>query len=267
MNDLVRYDVDGHVATITLNRPEKLNAMNYALHDELDEALTLADRDPAVRCIVLTGEGGNFCVGDDIHEAWSGERYDELMAELGSVRPRAEMNVSRPAVEMRTPIVAAVDGYCYGMGLEAALWADVIVATDRARFNAMFIKYGVVAGTHAFHALPKLVGPQRAALLLLTGDTIDAAEAERIGLVAEVVTPEALATRANEIARSIARHAPLAIEHTKEGLRRATGTTAGDVEDLFVFVSNAHARLFSSQDHKEAAMATFEKREPTFVGR
>lgn len=264
---LVLTETAGHVATITMNRPGKLNALSYELHDQLDAALVAADRDPEVRCVVLTGAGKNFCVGDDVQSAWSGDRFDDLMAELGSVHPRPERNVSRAGVEMRTPIVAAVDGYCWGMGFEVALWADIIIATDRASFNAMEIKYAVVAGGHTFHALPKLVGKQQAALLLLTGDTITADRAASLGLVAEVVAPDDLLERACTIAAAISAHAPQAIEHTKEALKLATDTTVAGLDRLFVFTSNAHARLFASEDHKEAAAAYVEKRDPLYTGR
>ncbi len=260
----VGYEVSDHIATITLNRPEKLNAINYEMNDELMAAFDAAGSDATVRCVILTGAGGNFCGGDDIEQAWAGDRFEELMANYRRLRPRLDRNLM---VDFDKPLIGALDGYCLGLGVELACWCDMLIATNRVKVSAKYIQFGVIGGVSTFWRLPRMLGPAKAAELLLTGESIDAAEAERIGLVSRVLPPDDLLPAARRLAEKIAANPPLGVTYTKEALRRSIGATYGELEELALFVHKAHGSLFATEDHQEAARAFAEKREPVFKGR
>lgn len=264
--DEVLFEIDAHVATITLNRPDKLNAATFDMGEQLQAALARADADRDVRAIVLTGAGKGFCSGDDVSAAWGDPRMEAITAELGSVRPPLTPEV-RMFLDCRTPLIAAVNGVALGIGMDFAVLCDIRIASERARFGQLFVKMGLMADVTGYWRLPQLVGASRAAELLLTGDIIDAAEAERIGLVSKVVPADDLMAEAAALAARIAANPPLAVEHIKEGLRRATGRTIDQLPELGAFVGNGLARLFATDDHREAAAAFMEKRSATFTGR
>ena len=262
----MRYEVDAHVATITLNRPDKLNAATFDLGEQLIEAFRVADADDDVRVVVLTGAGKGFCAGDDVEAAWGDPRMAETMAQLGGVRP--PMTPEASAVLGTTkPTIAAVNGVAVGIGMDLAVMCDLRVASERAKFGLLYVKMGLMADVASYWRLPQLVGYERAAELLFTGEMIDAQEALRIGLVSRVVPGDELLPTALELAGRIASNPPLAVRHLKEGLRRGVGRTYADLSDLATFVGTGLARLFESADHKEAAAAFLEKRAPVFTGR
>jgi enoyl-CoA hydratase/carnithine racemase len=262
----VLYDVDAHVATVTLNRPDRLNAATFDLGEQLVAALGEAESDDDVRVIVLTGAGKGFCAGDDVDAAWGDPRMADVMRELGSVRPPLTPE-SAALLGSTKPLIAAVNGVAVGIGMDLAVCCDVRVASERARFGLLYVKMGLMADVPSYWRLPQLVGYEKAAELLLTGDMIDAAEAHRIGLVSRVVPPDDLLPVTRELAARIAANAPLAVRHLKEGLRRGAGRSYAELGELATFVGNGLARLFATADHKEAAAAFLEKREPTFTGR
>jgi enoyl-CoA hydratase/carnithine racemase len=264
--DEVLYEVDAHVATITLNRPDKLNAATFDMGEQLQAAIGRADAERDVRAVVLTGAGRGFCSGDDVAAAWGDPRMEATTAELASARPPMTPE-SRMFLDCRKPTIAAVNGVALGIGMDFAVLCDLRIASEHARFGQLFVKMGLMADITGYWRLPQLVGLERATELLLTGDIIDAEEALRIGLVSKVVPADALLDEARSLAARIAANPPLAVEHIKEGLRRGVGRSIDQLPELAAFVGNGLARLFATDDHREAAAAFMEKRAATFTGR
>ncbi|HZR98556.1 MAG TPA: enoyl-CoA hydratase-related protein [Chloroflexota bacterium] len=206
---LVLYETREHVAHITLNRPEKLNALSAELLAELVAAFERARGDDAVRAVMLAGAGRAFSAGADL----GGPR-----AGLGRTLPdwwaRLEGGLTRQMAvrDFPKPVIAAVQGYCLGRGCELALWCDIVVAAEDAKFGEPEIRHGSLVAS----MIPWLTNPQQAKLLLLTGDTISAQEAHEIGLVVKVVPPDQLQAEAARIARRIAKVPPFAVQYTKQ---------------------------------------------------
>jgi enoyl-CoA hydratase/carnithine racemase len=242
---------DGGVLTLTLDYPERRNALAIPLREELHRILDAAQGDAEVRAIVLTGAGGVFCSGGDI----SG--MDIRDAETGRERMRRTHRIIRLMVAGRVPIVAAVEGWCVGAGLSVACACDTIVAAEDARFVAGFGKVGLIADLGLPFTLPARIGAGRARQFFLYGTQVDAATAERIGLVDHVVPKGGALAKATELGAFLAAQAPLPIALTKqilaEGLDRA-------LEDERHF----QTACFLSDDHAEGKAAFLGKREPRF---
>lgn len=260
---VVRYELAEHIATITLNRPDVRNALNHDAYAQLEAAFREAQRDPVVRCVVLTGADPAFCSGDDVKAIMLGAERDTTVATLRAVRPRPTP-AAMAVLECDRPVIAAVNGPAVGWGMDLALLCDVRIASERARFGELFIRRGLIADLGGLWRLPQVVGPSRAAELLFTGDVIDAREAERIGLVSRVVSHAELGAAAHDLAGRIAANAPLALRYMKEGLRRAT---YGDVSELGAYIGQTLAYLFTTEDHREGALSFVERRQPVFKGR
>lgn len=263
MSEILLYELKEHVATITLNRPEVMNALNRELYAELEARVRECHGDPEVRCVIITANGRAFCSGDDVRQIMLGEQRDATTARLRDVRPRPTP-AAAAILECDKPVIAAVNGPAVGWGMDLSLFADIRVASTNARFGELFIKRGLVPDLGGLWRLPAVVGPAKAAELCFTGDIIDAEEALRIGLVSYVVPPEELLDKANEIAAKIAKNPPIAMRYIKEGLRRARHAT---MEEMGAYVGSSLAYLFTTEDHREGAMAFVERREPVFRGR
>jgi enoyl-CoA hydratase/carnithine racemase len=190
----------------------------------------------------------------------------ETLAELAGPDPPMT-----PFIELvlgiDTPIVAAVNGVAVGSGMDMALVCDVVIASEHARFGQLYVKVGLMPDVLGLWLLPQLVGRSRASEMLMTGEIIDAAEAERIGLVSRVVPADELLPVANDVATRIAANPPQAIRKVKQGLRLAAGRAQTELAEVATFVGHGLAHLFTTDDHKEAATAFAEKREPKFTGR
>ena len=253
-----------HITTITLDRPEVMNALNRDLYTALEAAFIDAHRDPDIRAVILTGAGKAFCSGDDVRQIMLADRPPTDSAPRAR-DPRPKPTPAALAVlNCDKPVIAAVNGPAVGWGMDLTLFCDLRIASDRARFGELFVKRGLVSDIGGLWRLPQVVGPSKAAELLFTGDIIDATEAERIGLVSRVVPHDDLIPAATALAEKIAANPPLAVRHLKEGLRRST---YGDVNALGEYVGNSLAYLFTTEDHKEGAQSFIEKREPVFKGR
>lgn len=263
MPEFIDYTIQDHVATITLNRPEVMNALNREMYGELEQAFRDAHRDPEVRCVILTANGRAFCSGDDVKQIMLGEQRDATVTRLRDAKPKPTP-AAAAVLECDKPVIAAVNGPAVGWGMDLTLFADIRIASQNAKFGELFIKRGLVADIGGLWRLPRVVGPSKAAELLFTGDVITADEALAIGLVSKVVPPEELLPAANEIARKIAANPPIAMRYMKEGLRKSLHSGMAEMGE---YVGNSLAYLFTTEDHKEGAMSFVERREPVFRGR
>lgn len=261
MSDTVLYETSGGVATITLNRPEKRNALNFEAYAALEAAFRRAVRDAAARCVIVTGADPAFCSGDDVVELMATPRPPSDDSPVVRHRPTP---AAMAALECDKPVIAAVNGPAVGWGMDLTLYADIRIASERARFAELFVKRGLICDVGGFYRLPAIVGPAKAAELLFTGDVIDAAEALRIGLVTEVAPHAELMARARALAERIAVNAPLALRYLKEGLRRGAH---GDPRELGGWAIETIRRLMQTADHREGVAAFLEKRAPVFEGR
>jgi enoyl-CoA hydratase len=251
----VRYEVDGDIGLVTLDRPQVHNALRRRTYDELTEIV----RTTTARVLVITGAGRSFCSGDDVRELMGGGE------EKAAPRPAPRLTPAAGALlESDVPVIAAVNGPAVGWGMELALMADLRVAARRARFGELFVKRGLCSDVAGIARLAQLVGRERAAELLFTGEVIDADRAERIGLVGRVVDDEQLLPTALELAGKIAANPPLAVAALKRGLRRALDP---DWSDLGRWVSSTLGELFATEDHREGVRAFLDKREAHYVGR
>ena len=248
--------LDGHVAVITLNRPHRRNALNFPAYDQLEQALRAASDDPLVRCVVVTGADPAFCSGDDVGEIMAGPK-------AVSAAPAPRTPTATPAAMAALECAKPLNGAAVGWGMELALFADIRIASQAAKFAELFVKRGLVCDVGGFYRLPAIVGPAKAAELLFTGDVIDAAEALRIGLVSEVLPHDALMPRALELAARIAANPPLAVQRLKAGLHR---TAYGDPHEIGAWAIDNIRQLMRTDDHKEGVASFLEKREPVFKG-
>lgn len=263
----IRYETgDDGVGTITLDRPEALNAATFEMEHELLHVLAEADADPGVRALVLTGAGRGFCAGDDVKKAWGDPRMEATLAELAGPEPPITPSVAA-MLALDTPLVAAVNGVALGIGMDFALLCDVRLASEHARFGQLFVRMGLSADVTGYWLLPQIVGRSRAAELLLSGDIVDAATAERMGLVSRVVPADQLLDEAHTLAARIAANPPLAVRAAKEGLRLAVGRRSDELDEMATYVGHSLARLFATADHQEAVQAFLEGRPGAFTGR
>jgi len=250
---------DDGIAIITVNRPDKLNALNAETVRNLDTVLREVNDDDSVRAIVLTGSGEKaFVAGADIAEL-------SKMGPIDGVRvSRAGQETFRFMERMPKPVIAAVNGFALGGGLELALACHIRVASSKARFGLPEVKLGIIPGYGGTIRLPRLVGRGRATELMLTGDMIDAAEALRIGLVNRIEEPEALMEAARTMARKMIANGPIAIACALEALDRGMSTT---IDDALMLESNLFGLLASTADMKEGMTAFLEKRKADFRNR
>lgn len=261
--ETLHCEVAQHVCTLVIDRPERRNALNRTAYAELEIAFREVQRDPEVRVVILTGRDPAFCSGEDVKEMMTGEPAPESMSRLTAVRP-APTPAAAAVLDCDRPIIAAVNGAAVGWGMDLSLFADFRIASERAKFGELFVKRGLVADLGGMLRLPRLIGPERAAELLYTGDVIDAETAGRFGLVSEVVAHETLMDRAGDLAARIAANPPLAVRHLKEGLRRSYWH---DYQELGSWISQTLGLLFRTEDHREGVASFLEKRAPVFKGR
>jgi 2-(1,2-epoxy-1,2-dihydrophenyl)acetyl-CoA isomerase len=258
VTDGLRVEVDGPVATLTLDRPEALNALTVPVKVALREALEAIAGDSAVRAVILTGAGRAFCAGQDLAER---EQPDAAPLDV-EVRERYNP-IIRALRSMGQPVIAAVNGVAAGAGASLAFACDVRIAAEDARFVLAFGRIGLVPDSGATWFLPRLVGPAKAAELALIGDPVDTTEALRIGLVSRVVPADRLMPEARAMAERLAEGAPLAMSLTKEALQRSLTITLDEALDGEAKLQGIAG---ASADHAEGLAAFREKRPPRFTG-
>ena len=253
----ITVEIDDYVALIRLNRPDALNALNSELLGELSSALSDADANDKVRCIVITGSEKAFAAGADIKEM-STKTFVDVFNENLFVAPTETIS------NIRKPIIAAVSGYALGGGAELAMACDFIICADNAKFGQPEINLGVIPGIGGTQRLTRFVGKSKAMDMNLTGRFMDAEEAERSGLVSRVVPVAKLIPETMAVARKIAEKSQIAVMAAKESVNRAYETT---LREGILFERRSFQALFATEDQKEGMAAFLEKRQPQFRDR
>jgi enoyl-CoA hydratase len=250
----------GAIATVTLNRPNVLNALNLRMLDELAEAFAAVDADDALRAVILTGSGPKaFAAGADI-----GELNALPGAHAGEAQARKGQALTRAIERLRVPVIAAVNGFALGGGCELAMACDMRIASENAKFGQPEVNLGILPGYGGTQRLTRLAGEGMAMYLCLTGEMIDAAEALRIGLVQRVVPADGLLAEAQRIAGLIAAKAPLAIAATKRAV--VDGAALG-LDDALALEALLFGQAITTADFREGSRAFLDKRKPEFTGR
>jgi 2-(1,2-epoxy-1,2-dihydrophenyl)acetyl-CoA isomerase len=261
--ECILLEKENGIATITLNRPDRMNALNAQLLEEFADAIKGVGADDEVRVLILTGAGRGFCTGMDVEVVASGG----MEAPNRNIRtqPLSQLGWAGLVLyNLGKPTIAAVNGTTAGAGLSFALACDMRIAAESARFSSVFIRRALTPDTGATFLLPRIVGTAKALEMMYTGEMISASEAERIGLVSKVVPDEELIKTVKELAAKMAKMSPLALELTKKEVLKGL---RNDFEAQLGYEAWAQSVLTQSEDIKEGMNAFLEKREPHFKGR
>jgi enoyl-CoA hydratase/carnithine racemase len=254
---LVTLESQDGICTVTLHRPEVLNALSTAMCREIADVLARVDQDSAARVLILTGEGRAFSAGADLKE-WEGASPDQIWAHNRSI-----FELPQRLERLAVPTIAAVNGYALGGGCELALGCDLRWAASTAEFGCPEVTRGIIPAAGGTQRLPRLVGPSRATALILTGQPIPAEEAHRIGLVDAVESPDGLLPVVRKIAQVIAGNAPLAVQAAKRAIRygQAQSLDAG-----LELEGELQRMLYATEDCREGIVAFRDRRRPRWVG-
>jgi enoyl-CoA hydratase/carnithine racemase len=261
----VLYEVADRIATITLNRPERMNTISGPMLKLLSELLLKANADPEVRCVILTGTGRAFCAGLDLVDATSGSGIGS-QSSTSAVSVNLDLREAPPTVlfGLDKPTICALNGSAAGYGLDIALGCDIRVAAKGAKLAAAFVKRGIVPESGGTWLLPRMLGWSKAAELIFTGRTLSAEEGQALGLLSEVVSENELPERAHALAAEIAANAPLAVQSAKRLMRMGLAESFNDhVHHVFLQL----LPLFRTQDFREGMASFLEKRPADFQGR
>lgn len=264
-NDEVLYELRDGIATLTLNRPERLNTISREMLMLLGQLLLRADADPAVRVVVLTGAGRAFCAGLDLNDATKGSGIGS-QSDANTAMTTLDLKTAPPTIlfNMEKPTICALNGAAAGYGMDMALGCDIRIMADGAKFAAAFVKRGVVPESGGTWFLPRMIGWAKAAELIFTGRTLSARESLDMGLANEVVPAADLPARVNAVAAEIAGNAPLAVQAAKRMMRAGLSENFGEhVHHVFLQL----LPLFRTEDFREGMMSFLEKRPPHFTGR
>jgi enoyl-CoA hydratase/carnithine racemase len=261
----VLYEVADGIATITLNRPERMNAISGPMLAKLSQDLLKANADPKVRVVILTGAGRAFCVGLDLVDATQGSGIGSA-SQAQSVSVNLDLRNTPPTIlfNLDKPTICALNGAAAGYGLDTALGCDIRIMGESSKLAAAFVKRGVVPESGGTWLLPRLVGWSKAAELIFTGRTLSAADSLALGLASEVVPDAELMTRARAVAAEIAANAPLAVQSAKRLMRMGMEETFNDhVHHVYL----QFLQLVRTQDFREGMTSFLEKRPADFHGR
>lgn len=264
--EAIRYEVGDRVATITLNRPERLNALSPAMIGELREAYAAAEADPDVWMLVVTGSGRAFCAGADVTEVPDdGRVVDEAPYLSTYAQWEAPQEGTPPFRTMTKPVLAAINGLCCGAGLDWVTTGDIVIASDRAEFFDPHVSIGLVSGREMVR-LARVLPTNIAMRVALTGkhERMSAQRAYELGLVSEVVDHDRLTDRAHEIAALVCRNAPLAVRGTRLAIRKGLDVPLHDAE---IMAEAFRERVVRTADAREGPRAFVEKRTPEWRGR
>jgi enoyl-CoA hydratase/carnithine racemase len=256
------YDEQDGIATITMNRPERLNALGDTLREDLHHAVVRASEDPSIRVIILTGAGRGFCSGGDVkvmNENKNSGRESPLMDKVAPSRDRTLLAMR----EAPKPVIAAVNGPAAGAGMNIALACDIRIASTTARFGETFVRRGLHVDWGGTYFLPRIVGMAKACELIFTGDVIDADEALALGIVSKVVAPQDLMPTVRELALKMAAGPPIAIRLAKRALYH---NQECDLQAALEYETYAQNICRETGDAREGIRAFVEKREPRFQG-
>jgi 2-(1,2-epoxy-1,2-dihydrophenyl)acetyl-CoA isomerase len=260
MYQAIKWEVREHTGVLTLNRPERLNAIDNAMRAEIEDVMRKAEADRDVWTIIVTGAGRGFCSGADLKARAEAEKRGEAAAQPPLFEPRYYYSIAFS--ELTKPVIAAVNGVTRGAGCNMAFAADFRIASEQANFGVNFVERGLMGETAAYY-LPRLVGHAIAAEICLLGEPFDAAQARAYGLLNAVVPHDNLMDEALALARRINSKAPVAVRMTKVALRRAY---AYDAEQFLDLQNAMNTKLRGTADTREAMRAFLEKRPPAFRG-
>lgn len=256
------YSEEDHIAIMTLNRPDKMNALSYAMRDSMYRVIEKISKDKQIRVLIITGAGRAFCSGADVsalaenaNRSPNQERPEENTSERFSVHVLMQ--------KCEKPIIAAINGVAAGAGFDLAMACDIRIASDKARFAELYIRRGLFPVEGGIYLLPRIVGIDRACELIWTGDMINAKEAMNMGLITRVVPHEELDITTRELAEKLAKASPLAIQRAKRAIYAGLHM---DFETSMKYIQPLTREILQSKDHKEGTQAFLEKREPVFRG-
>jgi len=255
--ETIIYEKKEKVAIITLNRPERMNAINVQMNADLKSALKEAKDDSDIRAIVITGAGKAFCAGADVQEFASGEFRKKTSKGAPTIHPYDFFSLYKP-------IIAAVNGVAVGFGTNLTLSCDIIYASENASFGEFFIRMGLIPDMNGSFLLPRFIGIHKAKELIFSGKRIFAEEAFQIGLVNKVFPHDELMPKTMEFANHLADQAPLALALSKEAINKSYEKV---FNEMLAVEREFNTKCYTSEDHKEAATAWVEKRKPVFKGR
>jgi 2-(1,2-epoxy-1,2-dihydrophenyl)acetyl-CoA isomerase len=260
MYQSILWEMRDHTGVLTLNRPERLNAVDNVMRRELEDVMRKAEADPAVWTIIVTGSGRGFCSGADLKARAEADKSGEAAMQPPLFEPRYYYSIAFS--ELTKPVIAAVNGVTRGAGCNMVFAADFRIASDKANFGVNFVERGLMGETAAYY-LPRLVGHAVAAEICLLGEPFDAAQAQAYGLLNAVVAHDKLMDEAMALARRVNSKAPIAVRMTKIALRRAYQY---DAEQFLDLQNTMNSKLRTTADTKEAMRAFLEKRPPAFRG-